>query len=435
MTINKNFKERQRRLLNKLSQNDIAIIFSAKETQRNGETSFPFHQNSDFFYLTGFDEPNAIAVFSQTDMQNYILFSQKKDPSKEQWTGIIAGQEEACERYGADLAFTIEQAQEIITKLIKNKEKIYSNFDFKSQHQLLYWIEKGIGAARTGVNYPTDIINIGKITHEMRLIKDDHEIDLLRTASDITAKAVTKAMIACKPNMLENQLRGIIAAEFLNNGAMDNSFDPIIAGGKNACILHYPQGQDKLTDGELVLVDVGAEYQYYCGDITRTFPINGKFTPEQKALYQAVLDTQLAVIAAIKPGESWYKLQEIAREEITNHLVELEILQGDIQKLVSEEAYKPFYMHHIGHWIGLDAHDVGKYNLEDNWRILQPGMVLTVEPGVYISENISSIDPKWRNIGIRIEDDILVTENGFEVLSKNVPKTISDIEEMCVRQN
>ncbi len=399
MKINAIFRTRQQHLLSTLNTTDIAIVFATKK------------HHSDFYYLTGFEEHDAIAVFAPSNPEGeYILFSKSKNPKQEQWTGNIIGQKTALAGYGADKAFPLEDITRILPQLIQSRQQVYTNLDYNNL------------IANIGITAPSIIIDIGTITYEMRLFKDQSEIDLMRQAVQITTHAIQKIMQNCLPEMKEYELTAIVAYEFLHNDAQ-NAFEPVVASGKNTCTLHYEHGRDAIKSGDLVLIDIGAEYAHYASDVSRTFPANGKFTPEQKAIYQIVLDTQLAVIKLIKPGVTWNDLQTTATKLITTNLIKLGILQGDLEQLITDQAYKQFYPHNIGHWLGLDAHDTG-----DCKRLLAPNMVLTIEPGIYISENIPDIDQKWANIGVRIEDVILVTDDGCEVLSADAPKTIDAIE-------
>jgi len=319
----------------------------------------------------------------------------------------------------------------MITDLISNRQKIYFNIkDHESNELILNWIKKLEGKERRGINAPSELIDIGKILHEMRLHKDDAEISLLREACEISAAAHLRAMKACIPGMKEYELEAELMQEFLRCGGSFASFETIVACGGNACTLHYTENETILNVGDLVLVDAGVEYKHYAGDITRTYPVNGKFSLEQRAIYQAVLDTQLAVIAAVKPGVEWFELHKLSQSLITEKLRALGLLHGQLEDLLAKEAFKPFYMHFIGHWLGMDVHDVGSYKVNDQWRKLEAGMVLTVEPGIYISCETSGIDDKWKGIGVRIEDDVLVTANGCEVLTAGVPKNIAEIESL-----
>ena len=410
MKIGKEFIKRQKYLLEQIGKNSITIVGAG----------FKPAPTSDFYYLTGFDESDAFAVFVPGRAEGeYILFSQEKDPKQELWEGLRIGQQKACADYGANQAFSINKADTILPDLIANREQVYFNLD--NYESIMQWIKPLRDKERTGINVPTDFINVGKIIHEMRIIKDETEIALLRKAAQISAAAHLRAMQACRPGMFEYELEAELSYEFVKNGGRRPAFENIVASGANACILHYIENDKELKDGDLILIDAGVEYKHYAGDISRTFPVNGKFTTEQKAIYQAVLDTQLAVIEHIRPGVSWLDLQHISERVITKKLIELNLLHGEIDDLLQKRAFEPFYMHKIGHWLGLDCHDVGRYKVTDEWRKLEPGMVLTVEPGIYIAE---------QGIGVRIEDDVLITKDGCEVLTADLPKTIEEIDDL-----
>jgi Xaa-Pro aminopeptidase len=431
--ISNEYKERQRKFLKTINDNGIVIVFAAKDPKDHQKAVCKFRQNSDFYYLTGFEESDAIAVFIRGRKSwEYILFSQEKKPEIEVWTGKKIGQIQAREEYGADQAFPLEKATAMIPELIKSHQQIYFNTNDHEDYELiLSWVRSLQGQERQGFNPPLELIDIGKELHEMRMRKSPEEILLIRKACEISAAAHLRAMKACKPGIREYELEAELVYDFLRQGGSAPAFEPIIAGGVNACILHYTKNDMLLKDGDLVLIDVGVEYKHYAGDITRTLPINGKFSLAQRAVYQAVLDTQLAVIKAIKPGITWFELHQLSERLITEKLLTLGLLQGKLEDLVVAKAFKPFYMHFIGHWLGLDVHDVGFYKIkEDQWRKVEPGMVFTVEPGIYIDPEISGIDKKWAGIGVRIEDDILVTENGCEVLTAGVPKSIEAIESL-----
>lgn len=417
------FKQRRDELLKRIGASGIAIAFAAKECVRSGTEYYLYRQNSDFYYLTGFTEAESIAVFIPGRVAGeFVLFNRKRDATKELWHGSYAGQEGACRDFGADQAFVIEEADVILPQLLADRECVYCNVggDRDFDAKINFWINQ------TKLDVSRKLVDIGTIVHEMRLKKNSHEVELMRKAAEITAAGFLRVMQRCRPGMQEFELEAELAYEFMRLGGRHVAFQPIIGGGANACILHYAKNTDKLIDGELVLMDAGVEYNYYCADVTRTFPINGKFTSEQRAIYEAVLTTQLEVIKQIRPGMKFNSLQLVAARVITEHLVSLGLLEGKIDDLVAKQSFKPFFMHKIGHWLGLDVHDVGKYYADDE-RILEPGMVLTVEPGIYIMPNIS-VANKWHNVGVRIEDDILVTENGCDVLTKMIPKTVAEIE-------
>ncbi|EKE01018.1 MAG: hypothetical protein ACD_21C00242G0006 [uncultured bacterium] len=420
---NKEFKSRRSKLLKQLGSNGIAIAFAAKECIRSGSECYPYRQNSDFYYLTGFAEPEAIAVFSPGRKEGeFVLFNRESDPAKEIWHGSCVGQEKACREFGADQAFSIAEVDAILPQLLAGRERIYFNIghdrDFDSRVDS--WIDQA--------QKPHQLINIEEILHEMRLKKSQPEIELMRKAAEITAEGYLRAMRKCRPGIHEFELESELLYEFMRLGGRYESFKTIVGGGANACTLHYSKNADKLIDGDLVLVDAGAEYKFYSADVSRTLPVNGRFTPEQRAIYEAVLEAQLEVIRQIRPGIRFNRLQLIAERVLTENLVKLGLLKGNVEDLIAAQSCKQFFMHKIGHWLGLDVHDVGKYHIDDEWRVLEPGMVLTVEPGIYVTPSISSIDDKWRNIGVRIEDEVLVTESGCDVLTEMIPKTALEVE-------
>jgi len=427
----KEYQQRRLDLLSRLEKNSIAIIPSAKETLRNKDVHFPFRQHSEFFYLTGFVEPDAVAVLSNKK-NNFILFNRAVDPDREIWDGPCVGQKDACKIYGANDAFPIDQIDEELQQLLLNCDHLYYVFgiDESLDKKILVWLGEIRGLERNGISVPNEIIDLGATLHEMRLYKSESEIACMRKAGEITAKAHRRAMQTCKPGMMEYQLEAEILHEFFQHGCRSPAYNSIVGSGENACVLHYINNDKEMNDGDLVLIDAGAEYSYYASDVTRTFPVNGTFSEEQKAIYEIVLAAQTAGINQVKPGVEWSKIQETIVEVITQGLVDLKILKGDVKELIESRKYKDFYMHSSGHWLGLDVHDVGSYKIDDKWRKLEPGMTLTVEPGIYITSGQKSVNKKWWGIGIRIEDDILVTESGNEVMTAAVPKTIPDIEEL-----
>jgi len=429
----RDFFERRKRFCQTIGKGSIAILKSAKEAVMSSDSTYPYRQNSDFYYLTGFTEFDAVAVFIPGRKEGeYILFSQVSDPEKTVWTGEVVGQKRACTEYGADQAFPIEKAAEMIPGLILNKKHLYFDIGYHEEFdwQVIEWLKQARRKIRLGQNAPDDFSYTGKILHEMRMRSSAYEIDLLKKSAKIAVDAHIRAMLACKPGVREYEIEAELCYEYFRQGGKLMAFEPVVAAGKNSCVLHYTKKDELLKDGDLVLIDSGVDYQYYTSDITRTLPVSKKFTLAQKAIYQAVLDAQLAVIRKVRPGVRWHELQETSEKVITEKLLALGILSGKVEKLYKEQAFKPFYMHRIGHWLGIDNHDVGKYALDDDWRILEPGMSFTVEPGIYISPNTKGIDKKWLGIGVRIEDDILVTKGGCEVLTDAVPKTIEEIEKI-----
>jgi len=425
------FKKRRKQLLQQIGKNNIALIGSASTRTRNRDVDYPFRQDSDFYYLTGFNEPDSLAVFIPGREQGeYILFCREFDEKKALWEGAHAGLEGATTHFEADDSFPIDDLDEILPGMLENKHKVFYPMgkDSELDHRLLDWINHLRGQSRTGVNAPGELVSLEHILHEMRLFKSAAELKLMRIAAEVSANAHVKAMQTCKPGLFEYQIEAEIIHHFIQNGLRAVAYPSIVAAGKNACTLHYTENVDKLKSGDLLLIDAGAECDHYAADITRTFPISGRFSEPQKQLYQLVLDAQAAAIEQIKPGHSWLSAHEAAVEVLTKGLVSLGLLKGKVKKLIKDEKYKQFYMHRTGHWLGMDVHDVGEYKIDQEWRLLEPGMVLTVEPGLYIPADCKQVDEKWRGIGIRIEDDVLVTEYGNEILTGGVPKAIAEIE-------
>ena len=427
------YKRRRDDLMAQMGENSIAILPAAPLLTRNRDVEHAFRQDSDFHYLSGFDEPEAVIVLKPgREYGEFVMFCRERDPEKELWTGRITGQEGVCEHYGADDAFPIADINEILPGLLEGCDRVYSSMGTNPEfdRQVMEWVKVIRVQARNGSQPPNEFLVLDHLLHDMRLFKSKKEAQLMATAGRISAEGHVAAMKACKPGMQEYQLEAVYINHFMNQGCRLQAYPSIVGGGDNACILHYTDNDKELMDGDLVLVDAGAEYELYAGDITRTFPVNGKYSAAQRALYDVVLDAQLAGIAAVKPGNHWNQPHEAAVHVLTAGLLELGILKGELETLLEEAAYKPFYMHKTGHWLGLDVHDVGEYKVGDAWRLLEPGMALTVEPGLYIAPNAKGVEEKWRGIGIRIEDDLLVTKEGCEVLTKHVPKQADEIEQL-----
>ena len=425
------FKKRRKHLMKRIGQGNIGLIGSASEQTRNRDVSYQFRQDSDFYYLTGFNEPEALAVFIPGRPQGeYILFCREFDEKKALWEGAHAGLMGATKDYQADDAFPIDDIDDILPGLLENKGKVFYPMgrDSDLDHSLMDWINHLRGQTRSGISAPMELVSLEHIVHEMRLIKSPAELKLMRKAAEISAQAHVKAMQLSRPGLFEYQVEAEIVHHFMINGLRAVAYPSIVAAGKNACTLHYTENADSLKAGDLLLIDAGAECDHYAADITRTFPVSGQFNEPQKQLYQLVLDAQYAAIAEIKPGTPWNIAHEASVSVLTKGLVKLGLLKGRTSKLIKDEAYKAFYMHRIGHWLGMDVHDVGDYKINDEWRILEPGMVLTIEPGLYIPSDCATVDEQWRGIGIRIEDDVLVTEDGHEILTSLVPKSVEAIE-------
>jgi len=432
MTITKSeFIKRRKDLMAHMEPDSIAILAAARPALRNGDADYAYRQNSDFYYLTDFAEADAVLVLIPgRKTGECLLFCQEKDVTKELWNGRLLGPEAAIEVLGVDDSFPITDIDDILPGLIEGRERVYSPMgkDEAFDHQLMEWVRVIRSKVRSGAHPPGEFLVLDHLLHEMRLIKSKAELDLMKKSGQIAVAAHKRAMQSCKPGMNEYELEAEYLYEFARNGSRAPAYNSIVAGGENACILHYTENSQTLRDGDLVLIDAGCEYEYYASDITRTFPVNGKFSAEQKAVYEVVLEAQLEAIKTIKPGAHWDEPHNRTVEVITEGLVELGLLKGKVATLIEESAYRDFYMHRAGHWLGMDVHDVGDYKIEGDWRLLEPGMVMTVEPGIYIASNNTNVDAKWRGIGIRIEDDVAVTRKGNEILTSGLAKTVDEIE-------
>jgi len=424
------FKKRRQKLMQMLDKNSVAIIPTANEKTRNRDSEYPFRPDSDFIYLTGFNEPESVAVFiPEKKSGKFVLFCRERDPKMEIWNGRRAGLDGAKKEFGADETYSISDMDDVLPTLLENRERVYytiGNDEFFDK-RLTEWINKVRRKARMGILAPQEFVSLEPFIHEMRLFKSNAEVKTMRQAAKISAEAHIKAMQACKPGMREHAVEAELSYTFTKYGCPP-AYSSIVGAGENGCILHYTENDAELSDGHLLLIDAGAELNYYASDITRTFPVNGIFTPEQKVIYEIVLKAQIAAIKKVKPGNHWNQPHDAAVRELTKGLIDIGILKGDLKKLIKNNAYQDFYMHRTGHWLGMDVHDVGDYKINGKWRKLEPGMVLTVEPGLYIAANSKGVNKKWWDIGIRIEDDVLVTKDGFDVLSKDTPKTITEIE-------
>ncbi len=425
------FKRRRRELMALMAPNSIAIVLAAPERKRNRDVHYPYRQDSDFQYLTGFPEPESVLVLMPKRKQGeFLLFCRERNREREIWDGYRAGPEGAREKYGADDAFPIDDIDEILPGLLEGREKVYYALgkDTEFDQHLMEWVNHIRDQARAGAVPPGEFVDLDHLLHELRLFKSRAELKVMRMAAQISARAHRRAMKSCKPGVYEYQLQAEIEHEFAMAGARYPAYGSIVGGGANGCILHYVENSDKLRDGDLVLIDAGCELEHYAADITRTFPVSGRFSEEQKALYNIVLAAQEAAIGACIVGNHWNDPHEVALKVIVRGLVKLGLLQGKVSELIKKEAYREFYMHRVGHWLGMDVHDVGDYKVDGKWRLLEPGMVTTVEPGIYVSPDNTSVHRRWRGIGIRIEDDVAITASGPEVLTADVPKTVAEIE-------
>ncbi|MBA1231235.1 Xaa-Pro aminopeptidase [Pseudomonas viridiflava] len=425
------YARRRKALMAQMEPNSIAILPAAAVAIRNRDVEHVYRQDSDFQYLSGFPEPEAVVVLIPgREYGEYVLFCRERNPERELWDGLRAGQEGAIRDFGADDAFPISDIDDILPGLIEGRDRVYSAMGSHPEfdRHLMEWVNVIRSKAHLGAQPPNEFVALDHLLHDMRLYKSAAEIKVMRGAAEISARAHVRAMQACRAGLHEFSLEAELDYEFRKGGAKMPAYGSIVASGRNACILHYQQNDAGLKDGDLVLIDAGCEIDCYASDITRTFPVSGTFSPEQKAIYELVLKSQYAAFDAIGPGKHWNQAHEATVQVITAGLVELGLLQGDVKQLIEDEAYKAFYMHRAGHWLGMDVHDVGEYKVGGEWRVLEVGMALTVEPGIYVSPDNLNVAKKWRGIGVRIEDDVIVTKKGCEVLSGGVPKTVAEIE-------
>lgn len=425
------YAKRRKALMQNIGPHGIVILPAANEILRNGDATYPFRQQSDFYYLSGFNEPEAILVLAPKRKEGeYLLFNRVRDRAKEIWDGPRAGQEGAIQDFCADEAHPFHTFAEHLPQLLQGRDSIHYPIGMNPVFDkvMMNGVNSIRSKIRSGAQSPVAFVDIVQSLHEMRLFKSPAEIAIMQKAVDITAEAHIRAMQICQPGMNEYQLEAELMYLFQQRGARFPAYQPIVGAGRNSCILHYIANNQPITNGDVVLIDAGAEYDNYAADITRTFPANGRFSGEQRAIYELVLASQLAAIKVAKPGASWTNMQTAIVKVLTQGLVDLGILKGNVDNLIEKEAYFPFYMHRSGHWLGLDVHDVGHYRIDNKWRKLQPGMVFTIEPGIYISADIPNVPKRWHNIGVRIEDNVLVDSKGTTVLSQAIPKTVKDIE-------
>ena len=425
------YARRRKALMAQMEPNSIAILPAAPVYIRNRDVEHVYRQDSDFQYLTGFPEPEAVlALIPGREHGEYVLFCRERNPERELWDGLRAGQEGAVSQYGADDAFPIGDIDDILPGLIEGRDRVYYAIGCNQEfdHRLMEWINLIRSKARQGAQPPHEFVALDHLLHDMRLYKSAAEAKVMREAAEISARAHVRAMQACRAGLYEYHLEAELDYEFRKGGAKMPAYGSIVAAGRNACILHYRENDAPLKDGDLVLIDAGCEIDCYASDITRTFPVSGTFSAEQKAIYELVLAAQEAAFKEIAPGKHWNEAHEATVRVITAGLLELGLLEGALDELIAAEAYKPFYMHRAGHWLGMDVHDVGDYKVGGEWRVLEPGMAMTVEPGIYIAVDNEQVARKWRGIGVRIEDDVLVTRSGCEILTGGVPKSVAEIE-------
>jgi Xaa-Pro aminopeptidase len=421
----------RKQLMRMVGETGIAILPAAPVRTRNRDVDYPYRQDSDFFFLSGFTEPEAVIVLVPGRKHGeYVLFCRDKDPKQEVWHGRRCGPDCAKEQFLVDDAFPIDDIDEILPGLMEHCERVYytMGLDLQFDKQVMDWVNSLRKTARSGTHVPYEFVSLDYLLHDMRLFKNRDEIRLMKKAAAISSVAHKRAMRFCKPGVYEYQLDAEIIHEFQMNGA-GWAYPSIVGGGANGCILHYTENNEVLKDGDLVLIDAGAEYGGFDADITRTFPVNGKYSVPQKEIYELVLAANVGAIKKVKPGNHWNDPHNEAVKILTKGMIELGLLKGTMAKLIKDETYKKYYMHRTGHWLGMDVHDVGDYKVDDEWRLLEAGMVLTIEPGLYIPHG-SRGAKRWWDIGVRVEDDVVVTKTGCEVLSAAAPKTVEEIESL-----
>ena len=426
------FAKRRQRLMDMMGEGSIAIVPTAPVRPRNRDVEFPFRPDSNFYYLTGFAEPEAVAMLAPGREQGeFVMFCRERDPTQEQWHGGRLGLEGVCERHGADDAFPIGDIDDILPGLLENKSRVYYALGHfpEFDHRMLGWVARVRGGSRSSGGLGAFVM-LDHLVHEMRLFKSRAEVDTMSKAAAVSAAAHERAMRVCRPGMAEYQIEAELLYEFTRAGCRAAAYPSIVAGGANACTLHYTDNTDRLRDRDLLLIDAGAELECYASDITRTFPVNGRFTRAQRDVYSVVLAAQEAAIDTAAPGRTFDDVHMAAVQVLVDGLVDLGALKGRVKRIVQKERYKRFYMHRTGHWLGMDVHDVGDYRIDDQSRVLEPGMVMTVEPGLYIAPDDEKAPKRLRGIGIRIEDDVLVTKSGREVLTSAAPKSIDEIESL-----
>lgn len=433
MISQKQYASRRRDLMAMMQGNSIAVIAAAPEKIRSKDTHYPYKQSTNLSYLSGFPEPQSVMLLIPGRSQGEVVFfCRDKDLLRETWDGYRQGPAGAVQNFGADDAFPIDDIDDILPGMLEGRDRVYYGIgkDAEFDKHLMEWVNGVRDKRGSDAMPPGEFVDLDHLVNEMRLIKSAAEIKLMRKAGEISARAHRRAMQMSRPGLFEYQLQAEIEHEFMLSGATGPAYTSIVGGGKNGCILHYIENRDKLRSGDLVLIDAGCEYQDYAADISRTFPVNGKFSPEQAAIYDIVLASQVAATELIAPGLEYNLANDATVRVITQGLVDLKILQGEVEDLIARGAHRDFYMHNAGHWLGMDVHDVGDYKIDNHWRIYEPGMALTVEPGIYISPDNANVDEKWRGIAVRIEDDMLVTKTGCENLTSEVPSARNEIEQL-----
>jgi Xaa-Pro aminopeptidase len=421
--------------MRRMDQKAVAIIPGAREATRSNDTNYRFRQDSDFYYLTGFEEPEAIAVIAPSRPEKFTMFLRPRDPEREIWDGRRAGIEGAKKEFGAEEAFPISEFGDKLEQILDGASQLYYRLGVHPDLDdlIISRIASMRAVNRKPIHPPATIIDPATIVHEMRVLKSADELELMQRAADIAAEAHCEAMKSVRQGMKEYEVEALIEQIFRRRGANGPAYTSIVGAGANATILHYINNDGELRDGELLLVDAGAEYKGYASDITRTYPINGKFTKPQREIYDLVLEAQMSCVEMVRPGVTHEELKTHSTEVLTAGMVRLGLLQGDPKELIKEEKFKQFYMHGLGHMLGIDVHDVGRYYYDKQSRALEPGVVMTVEPGIYVAPDTKDVPEQYLGIGVRIEDDVLCTANGPRVLTDKVPKKAEEIEKLMAR--
>jgi len=426
------FARRRRQLMRIMGKGAIAILPAAPVRTRNNDVEYFYRPDSDFYYLTGFAEPEAVAALIPGRPQGeFVLFVRDRDPAREAWDGARAGPDGAVRRFGADDAFPVSDIDEILPGLLERCARVYYTMGAHPEFdkRVIGWVNRLRSQAKQGTHTPHEFVALDHPLHEMRLFKSRGELASMRKAAQIACAAHRRAAAAARPGRMEYEVMAEILHEFHRRRA-DISYHPIVGSGPNACVLHYRENDRQMRDGELLLIDAGCEYQYYASDITRTLPVGGRYRPRQRAVYEIVLEANCAATERVRAGNHWNDPHDAAVKVITRGLVKLGLLKGSVPQLVKDGAYRRFFMHRTGHWLGMDVHDVGEYKIGEQWRMLEPGMVTTIEPGIYIAPGSKGVRKEWWGIGVRIEDDVVVTSGKPEVLTEAMPRDADEIERL-----
>ncbi len=430
MIKQKEYAKRRQQLMRMAGKDSIIVLQAAPPRIRNNDVHYPYRQDSDFLYLTGFREPGALLVMIPDDDEGHcILFCRSRDPEREMWDGRMVGVEGAVADFGMDEAFDIKEADTKLRELLQDRDRIYHDLgrDPRFDQRLIGWLNEFRGETRKTYHAPEEIHALDHMLHDMRVYKSREELSAMRRAAKVAIEAHEHAMRDCRPGLNEADIHAGLLQVFTRNQC-EPSYLPIVGGGANACVLHYITNRDELKDGELLLIDAGAEYDGYASDITRTFPVNGKFSPEQRELYEVVLAAQAAAIDRARAGNQWQDVHDMAVRVATEGMIDLGILHGSLEEEIESRGYKKYYVHNTGHWLGLDVHDVGEYTIDGHSRQLEPGMVMTVEPGIYIQPGAAGVRECWHGVGIRIEDNIAITKDEPRLLTEGLARAPDDIE-------